>query len=228
MRPVSASSVACARASRKDSSRASRRACSTGTRLGTSPDRRSCDGPCTCSRACRMFSGVTGPLSSSHHPFGQSTHRPSVPQQSMPRSKNWPTSQVVVPPQALHRPVTCTPCVITGISSASWVNADVILPEKSALVDQVCDRREALLGGYGWWRGVVVPLVSEKCPQDVDSSPGQRQDCLGVLLALGSFAVVVPARFRAAGGAAHGCKVLGPLQTSVISLRPVSVAADLA
>lgn len=44
--------------------------------------------PCACSRACRMFSGVTGPLSSSHHPFGQSTHRPSVPQQSMPRSKN--------------------------------------------------------------------------------------------------------------------------------------------
>lgn len=73
-----------------------------------------------------------------------------------------------------------------------------------------------------------MPLVSEKCPQHVDPSPGQRQDYLRVSLALGPFAVVVPASCRTAGDAAHGGKEQGPLQTSVVSLRAVTVAADLA
>jgi hypothetical protein len=76
------------------------------------------------------------------------------------------------------------------------------------------------------WRGDPVgAVVADQRPQNVDAVPGEGEDGLGVLLALGTLAVVAPAEFLTDGSSDHGRVVEHPVVAEVVTPGAAQVAA---
>jgi transposase len=76
--------------------------------------------------------------------------------------------------------------------------------------------------------GLIGPVVAQHCPQHVEASAGQCEDCLGVGFAFGSFAVVVGARGGVGADGDLGGQVAGAQQAAVVAAGAFEVAADAA
>src|SRR5215216_3694203 len=76
--------------------------------------------------------------------------------------------------------------------------------------------------------GLESGPIPQHCPQDVDSSPGEGDQRLGVLLALGSLAVVESSGLWGAAQAGKRRLVEDPLEKLVSSAHPVVVSLPLA